>query len=53
MLAAAYVMLRDGVEYQDLGNRFFTERDKTETTKRLLRRLPNLGVVVEVKEIAA
>ena len=53
MLTAAYVMLRDGVEYQDLGNRFFTERDKAETTKRLLRRLQNLGVVVEVKQSAA
>ena len=53
MLTAAYVMLRDGVEYHDLGTRFFTERDKAETTKRLLRRLHNLGVVVEVKEIAA
>jgi transposase len=53
MLTAAYVMLRDGVEYQDLGNRFFTARDKAETTKRLLRRLQQLGVVVEVKETAA
>ena len=53
MLTAAYIMLRDGVEYHDLGGRHFTERDKAETTKRLLRRLQNLGVVVEVKEIAA
>jgi transposase len=49
MLTAAYVMLRDGVEYHDLGGRFFTERDKQETTKRLLRRLRDLGVEVEVK----
>lgn len=49
MLTAAYFMLRDGVEYHDLGGRFFTQRDKQETTKRLLRRLRDLGVEVEVK----
>jgi transposase len=49
MLTAAYVMLRDGVEYRDLGSRYFTDRDKQETTKRLLRRLRDLGVQVEVK----
>jgi len=49
MLTAAYFMLRDGVEYHDLGGRFFTERDTQETTKRLLRRLRDLGVIVEVK----
>ena len=49
MLTAAYFMLRDGVEYHDLGGRYFTERDKHETTKRLLRRLRDLGVEVEVK----
>jgi transposase len=49
MLTAAYFMLRHGVEYHDLGGRYFTERDKQETTRRLLRRLRELGVVVEVK----
>jgi transposase len=49
MLTAAYFMLRDGVEYRDLGGRFFNDRDKAETTKRLLRRLRDLGVDVEVK----
>lgn len=49
MLTAAYFMLRDGVEYHDLGGRHFTERDKHETTRRLLRRLRDLGVEVEVK----
>jgi transposase len=49
MLTAAYFMLRDGVEYRDLGGRHFTDRDKHETTKRLLRRLRDLGVEVEVK----
>jgi transposase len=49
MLTAAYFMLRDGVEYRDLGGRFFTERDRDETAKRLIRRLRDLGVEVEVK----
>jgi len=49
MLTAAYFMLRNGVEYHDLGGRYFTERDKTETTNRLLRRLRDLGVTVEIK----
>jgi transposase len=49
MLTAAYFMLRDGVEYHDLGGRYFVDRDKQQLTKRLLRRLRDLGVVVEVK----
>jgi transposase len=49
MLTAAYFMLRDGVEYHDLGGRYFVERDKQQLTKSLLRRLRDLGVVVEVK----
>ena len=48
MLTAAYYMLRDGVEYRDAGSRYFTERDKTQLTNRLLRRLRDLGVTVEV-----
>ena len=49
MLTAAYYMLRDGVEYHDLGGRYFVDRDKDHLTKRLLQRLRDLGVVVEVK----
>jgi len=49
MLTAAYFMLRDGVEYADLGGAYFAHRDVEETKKRLLRRLRDLGVVVEVK----
>jgi transposase len=49
MLTAAYFMLRDGAEYRELGGRYFTDRAKHETTKRLLRRLRDLGVEVEVK----
>jgi transposase len=49
MLTAAYFILRDGVEYHDLGGRYFVDRDKQQLTKSLLRRLRDLGVVVEVK----
>src|SRR5436309_9014771 len=49
MLTAAYFMLRDGVEYHDLGQHHFARRDKAEIAKRLLRRLHDLGVNVEVK----
>jgi hypothetical protein len=49
MLTAAYYMLRDGVEYHDLGPQYLAQRDKDRVTKRLLQRLRDLGVVVEVK----
>ena len=49
MLTAAYFMLRDGTDYHDLGGRYLSDRDKHRVTQRLLRRLQNLGVVVEVK----
>lgn len=49
MLTAAYFMLRNGVEYHDLASRHFEQRDKQQLTKRLLQRLRDLGVAVEVK----
>ena len=49
MLTAAYFMLRDEKDYHDLGGRYLSDRDKQRVTQRLLRRLQNLGVVVEVK----
>jgi transposase len=49
MLTAAYFMLRDGVEYHDLGSQYFDQRDKDHLAKRLLQRLRDLGVNVEVK----
>ena len=49
MLTAAYFMLRDGVEYHDLGARHFEQRNKEQLAKRLLQRLRDLGVAVEVK----
>lgn len=49
MLTAVYYMLRDGVEYHDLGHQHFSRRDKDHLAKRLLQRLRDLGVDVEVK----
>jgi hypothetical protein len=53
MLTAVYYMLRDGVEFHDLGAQHFAQHDKEQITKRLLRRLRDLGVEVEVKQQAA
>ena len=52
MLTAVYYMLRDGVEFRDLGDQYFVQRDKKRLTDRLLRRLRDLGVEVEVKPAA-
>jgi transposase len=49
MLTATYYMLRDGVEYHDLGDQYFVHRDKEQMAKRLIDRLRNLGITVEVK----
>lgn len=49
MLTDVYYMLRDGVEFRDLGDQHFAQRDKTRVTNRLLQRLRDLVVEVEVK----
>ena len=49
MLTAAYFILRDETDYHDLGGRYLADRDKHHITQRLLRRLHDLGVEVEVK----
>ena len=49
MLTAAYFMLRDEKDYHELGGRYLDERDKHRITQRLVRRLHDLGVEVEVK----
>ncbi len=49
MLTDVYFMLRDGVEFHDLGDQYFVHRDKERLTNRLLQRLRDLGVEVEVK----
>jgi transposase len=52
MLTAAYYMLRDDVDYRDLGTDYFDRADKTHTADRLVRRLRNLGFEVELKGAA-
>jgi transposase len=52
MLTAAYHMLRDGVEYHDLGADHFDRRDRTKVISRLVRRLTELGCDVELRHVA-
>jgi transposase len=50
MLTAIYYMLRDGVEYRDLGPDHFDRHDKTRSINRLVRRLQDLGCSVQVTQ---
>lgn len=52
MLTAAYFMLRDGVEYKDLGAKHFDRHDTGKTIGRLVRRLQDLGCEVDIKRAA-
>ncbi len=49
MLTAAYHMLQRGSLYEELGSNHFDRRDKDKVAKRLIRRLEELGLKVEVK----
>lgn len=53
ILTAAYHMLKNGIEYVDLGPDHFRRRSQTSYTKRLIKSLENLGYAVEIKPIAA
>lgn len=53
MLTAAYHMLKDGVEYEDLTDAHLAQRDRTKLAKRLVKRLQDLGLVVTTTPIAA
>jgi transposase len=53
ILTAAYHMLKDGTEYQDLGAAHFDKRPKQSQAKRLLARLRNLGYTVQVEAVHA
>jgi transposase len=46
MLTAAWHMLRDGTEWQDLGAAHFDRADAARTANRLIRRLQQIGYVV-------
>lgn len=53
MLTACYYMLRDEVEYRDLGPTHFDRRDATKTVGRLAKRIRDLGFDVELRPLAA
>ena len=50
MLTAAYHMLKDGTEYQDLGANHFDQRSKQSQARRLIKRLQDLGIAVDIIE---
>ena len=52
MLTAAYCMLRDGVKYHDLGADHFERRDRMKIANRLIRRLEEHGLKVQVEAAA-
>ena len=52
MLTATYYMLRDGVEYRDLGPDYFDRRDREKVAARLVRRLEELGLRVQITAAA-
>jgi len=53
MLTAAYHMLKNGVEYKDLGADHFTRRDRSKMIQRLVRRINDLGCQVQLIPQAA
>jgi hypothetical protein len=46
-------MLKDGTMYKDLGCNHFDRRSTDKQKQRLVKRLAELGYVVEIKPIAA
>ena len=52
ILTAAYYILRDGTVYHELGPDHFDRRSKAQLTRRLIRRLEDLGLSVEVRPAA-
>lgn len=53
MLTAAYFILRDGVEYHDLGGDYFDRRDKAKVARRLVKRIQDLGFKVSIAGLPA
>jgi transposase len=52
MLTAAYHILRSGRPYHDLTDAYFDSRDRARIARRLIRRLNDLGLQVEVRPAA-
>ena len=53
ILTAAYHMLKNKTEYQDLGTAHFARRDREKVIQRLVRRINDLGCQVELIPVAA
>jgi hypothetical protein len=53
MLTAMWHMLKNGVEYRDLGADHFARRDRSKAILRLARRLNDLGCGVQITPQAA
>jgi len=49
ILVAAYHMLKDGVDYHDLGSDYFDQRRRTRTMQHLVDRLERLGYEVKLE----
>jgi transposase len=52
MLTAAYHMLKQHVDYQDLGAEYFQNRDRQKAASQLVRRLERMGFHVELQTAA-
>jgi transposase len=52
ILTSAYHVLRDRVDYRDLGRDYFDRRDTTRLASRLTRRLRQLGYDVHIQKAA-
>ena len=53
ILTAIYHMLKDGTMYKDLGHDHFDRHSTDQQKQRLVKRLAELGYVVEIKPLAA
>ena len=53
ILTAAYFIIKNEAEYQDLGADYFQRRDKRKVATRLVHRLEQMGYRVELTPIAA
>jgi transposase len=52
LIVIIYHVLSQGRSYEDLGYRYFDERDRQRTTQRLVRRLSALGYTVTLEAVA-
>jgi transposase len=52
MLITAHTMLSRGEDYRELGEDYFDQKNKPQVTKRLVKRLANLGYTVTLTESA-